>query len=377
MFFWGYATWLSMERYLEQDNISSLRTLSSQDPAYQAFIDGSFSRTLRAIPCRCLDGRNKPSNITFHILPIKKIERPSIAKIWIKQLRLPYLTLTLNPIVAISLLLLSRGDMFSLNIAVSAFLALLFLQISTHLFNDYSDHISGRDRFSQKGGSRVIQKGWLAAYEVKRAALICFFLALICGSVILITKPILFFILGFIALFGILEFCCDHFRLRYRGFGEFIIFFLCGPFLTLTYEFLLIQQMEISVLALGIFFGVLALVAVHLEHLEEILPDSQWARKTITTLFGFETSRNLVIFFYMTALCGAFVAIKEPILRKSVIVMLIVFLGFMVFVMRKILIAHCFASSLLNNSRHKALQIHFWSGLILNLTLLLSFIFKI
>lgn len=276
-------------------------TVSRRDPEFTAYLDGSFSRTHRALPVRSLNVDTNSEEVTFEIVPISEIQRPPLIKVALQAVRASSLLLSAGPMLATFFYALSRGYEYSPLITFSSFFGVLAFHMSVNLFNDYGDHMKGRDRVRPRGGSRVIQNGWVAAITLRRAAWTLMTIAALFGvpAIFLSTSTIhpVAVIAVLAGLVG-LEFAFQKFRLKYRGFAELLAFALTGPLLCLGFGWAMTGQLVPDFALLGCIYGAISLMYFHSVNFENIMTDSQAGVSTWATRAGFDSSKS---FFYFTA----------------------------------------------------------------------------
>lgn len=277
------------------------KTVSRRDPEFISFLDGSFSSQYRALPVRSLNVGTASEQVTFEIVSCDEIKRPPFMNVIGQLIRPESLSLSVWPMAATLFFCLSRGLAVDLAVAISSFIGVLLFHIAMNLLNDYGDHIKGQDRMRDRGGSRVIQKGWLTATSVRRAAWVLLASAGICGL------PGIFFssarvspliLIVMLATFVALEFAFQKLRLKYRGWAEIVAFLLTGPVLTCAFAWVITGALSWDEAALGCIFGSMALMYFHSGNFENIMSDSQAGVRTWATRAGFDASKR---FFYFTA----------------------------------------------------------------------------
>jgi len=103
-------------------------------------------------------------------------------KTWALEVRAPFLLLPLV-LSLLGTVLAAYDGHFSLFPLMSFTAILLLLHVTVNTLNEYHDHLSGIDFRTMKtpfsGGSGVLQSGALVPDEVRRAAYVCFFVALV------------------------------------------------------------------------------------------------------------------------------------------------------------------------------------------------------
>jgi 1,4-dihydroxy-2-naphthoate octaprenyltransferase len=277
------------------------KTISRNSPEFLSHLEGSFSMTHRALPVRSLNVGTLTEEVTFEIKPLNEIVQPPMLKMLWQLMRPEALSLSLWPLLAAVFFCYAHALSLNLLVALSSFAGVLVFHSSVNLFNDYGDYIKGQDRVRTRGGSRVIQNGWVAAFTVKRAAWG------LMGLGILFGVPAIFWtsselhpvvIVALIALLMGLEFAFQKLRLKYRGWAEIIAFGLTGPLLTAGYAWAATGVLRSDIAVLGCVFGSIALMYFHSGNFENIMDDSQAGVRTWATRAGFDSSKR---FFYFTA----------------------------------------------------------------------------
>ena len=158
-------------------------------------------------------------------------------RIFLKSLRLPFLTGSLLPVTVATALAYWLHQAFNLGFFGLNMLGVAALHLGANLINDYYDAF-GSDPLNRNftpfsGGSRVIQDRELEAETVKTLAYFFLALGMVCGlALIYCGRP-------WVAVFGCLGllagFCysASPLPLMSLGLGEVLIFLAFGPLLTL------------------------------------------------------------------------------------------------------------------------------------------------
>src|SRR3989338_4374891 len=98
-------------------------------------------------------------------------------KLWLRALRVPFLTATLVPVILGSVAAWHDFNAFSWPLFFLALFGAIFVHLGVNLSNDYFDHISGNDKANKvptpfSGGSRVIQEKLIPAKRILTAAIL-------------------------------------------------------------------------------------------------------------------------------------------------------------------------------------------------------------
>lgn len=155
--------------------------------------------------------------------------RGSKVKIWLAEIRAPFFTATVVPILLGATIAWARTGSFHWGYFLLAMAGGLLLHTGTNVANDYYDHLSGTDDRNVEfvrpftGGSRMIQEGILTPTEVLSGALISFALAAVVGLFLTYVRGPLIVLLGIIGIFSGFFYTAPPLNLVSRGIGEFFI----------------------------------------------------------------------------------------------------------------------------------------------------------
>ena len=151
---------------------SEFITLTRDDPEFESYLLGTFSQTERALPVETYHAQSYRERVTFRIVPKSALKTPPWWKIYFWSCRPEFAPLTLGPAVASWLNHRESIEHWTKFPSWFALVGIAFLHVAVFLYNDVQDHMRGRDRLNRKQGSRVIQKGWVSAAEMRRWALL-------------------------------------------------------------------------------------------------------------------------------------------------------------------------------------------------------------
>lgn len=278
------------------------KTISRKDREFVSYLDGSFSSTEFALPVRSLNVGSLLEQVTFEIVQREKIARPSRARVLLTLARPASLVFSFAPMMAVWFFNLSSHATPTTNLfgPLLAMAGVIVFHAAVNFFNDYGDHMRGEDRLRSHGGSRVIQRGWMRARDVKLLAWILVALTALCGLPTLLASPAVA-IAGVVVLVA-LEFAFQRLRLKKRGWAEILAFVLTGPMLAGAFSYVLGIAPNLSILTLGCIYGSVALLYFHAANFENIMPDSQAGVATWATRAGFDASKQFFLFVSLVIL---------------------------------------------------------------------------
>ena len=164
--------------------------------------------------------------------------RPGLVKIWLRELRLPFLTATLVPVLLGTAIAWMRTGAFNLLYFVLALIAAACLHFAANVSNDYFDYKSGADQQNLypnpfSGGSRVIQDGLLSPRAVLAGSFVFFGIAVAIGFYFYLQLGIIIVALGLIGAASGFFYTAPPVRLVSRGIGEVFIGLNFGILMTL------------------------------------------------------------------------------------------------------------------------------------------------
>ncbi len=274
-----------------------LRTVSKSDPDFRALLRGTFSRELVALPMRSLNVNTSSEVVTFQLVPLQEVERPKSLPLILSLLRIETLAFSLGPVLVALIAAFRMGYSVQLETSIFAVLSILFFHLSLNLFNDYFDHLKGQDRLNPRGGSRVIQKGWVRAYLVERWAFGFLLVAANLALPIFFEHKLLSVLVSLGVLFLGIEYSSERLGLKYRGWSEVIVFILTGPVLSAGIVWAVTGQWSWPIALVGTLLGLSSGLHYNLIHFANIMIDAQAGLKTLAVRLGFDKAKSLYLFF--------------------------------------------------------------------------------
>tara|TARA_B100001063_G_scaffold65323_1_gene59304 strand:+ start:124 stop:1437 length:1314 start_codon:yes stop_codon:yes gene_type:complete len=233
--------------------------------------------------------------------------------------RIPFTSASIFPMLAVASYYAGLGDgLFSVINLLLAVIGVLFLHLSSNVFNDYFDVSDGTDEANNDyfqpggaaitGGSRAIELGIITLEKTKNVAitlllssltfagLLFYNISQVTGSFYNIYCALT---IGVIGLFLGYFYTGSPLRLvSRRGLGEFAIFFAFGPLLTLgtgyaiSSETITLFSSEFNMLlSLGIPFGLLTTNILFINQFPDAESDSKTGKNHLVVTFGKKASR--------------------------------------------------------------------------------------
>ncbi len=348
----------------------SFMTIDRTHPDFQKYLLGELPNAQVALPIQSLHINSREEKITFQILNRDEVKKPSLLKVLARLMRLDLVGLTLLPVVTVFF----EKSGILIEHASFALLSLLFLHGAIYCRNDFVDHLSGIDRLNEKGGSRVIQNGWIRAVTVRRLSRALLVLAVIFSLPVLVNSLNLVWlsalgggigIIGYSALRRGRELESGSRRTSANWIaGDLSLFFALGPLLTFGANIVAHDPLPFGRCALlGSGFGILAVSYVEIRHLISVVVDDVAGLRTLAVEFGFDRSKRFVAcLFVLAGLCFTLflVAMHWPWWVLAAALMLILNLGLAIRIWRT---SSPLASSLPNILK-ETLIVHLICGII-------------
>jgi 1,4-dihydroxy-2-naphthoate octaprenyltransferase len=244
-------------------------------------------------------------------------------KIWIQAFRFRTLPLALSSTLVGSFLAYSFGS-FRWGVFVFAVLTTLFLQILSNLANDFGDAVKGTDK-GRIGPERVTQSGKVTHKEMKRMIALFVMLALVSGSLLIfvgldklpVWKVILFFALGFSAIYAAIKYTVGRKPYGYVGLGDVFVYLyfglvgVCGTFY-LHAEFInpwiILPASSIGFFSMGV---------LNLNNLRDVENDTVKGKRTIVVRIGVKAAKVyhllIVVFAILLSVIYTLFFFKSPV----------------------------------------------------------------
>lgn len=275
---------------------AEFRTVDRDSNDGRALLLGRYSRSLVALPVETWDLQNSSEKITFRLVPRSELKVPSLPIVLFQVIRWKRLSFFVFPMLSVFTLLTISKMNPSPMLAFTAFMSVVFFQISAWLLNDFEDHMQGLDRVHQSSGSRIIQKGWMKAFEVRQMAYLFFGLAVGTGLPHILSHPFLAGV-GLMAALVTLFYSKHKRGVRSSGLAEVVSFLIFGPLLIFGYSAVLVLDSS-PVLTLGkelwpiaLLNGLHASLTVFLIHFAAIFYHGLARIRSLPSLLGFDRSR--------------------------------------------------------------------------------------
>jgi 1,4-dihydroxy-2-naphthoate octaprenyltransferase len=282
--------------------VSEVITLSKSSPQFEAYLLGTFSKDKRALPIRTLNANSLQETVTFEIKSLSEIKKPSLPILLLYLLKVRAFILVLFPMYLVLVKNTADGAIRDPLVVLFSTLGILSAYIAVNLRNDYTDHMKGLDRINPQAGSRVIQKGWMTASQVKSWASFFVVLALMFAAAVIFAFPAVVGVVILTFLVGVWAQFLKKGSFKYQKGGEFFVFLLLGPLLTTGYHISIAGAWDLESLFLGVIWGWLVVFLQHIKNFEFIMINSQARFHNTVTWLGFDKSKTLLKVWWLSFL---------------------------------------------------------------------------
>lgn len=279
--------------------MSELITLSKSSADFESYLLGTFSKDKRALPVQTLNVNSASETVTFRVMPMRSIVRPSFLIVLLQTFKVRSFLLILIPLFLVVTKNIADRTMYDPWAAIIATVGVLFAFIAVNLRNDYMDHMKGVDRVVQRSGSRAIQNGWVTAAQVKAYSNVFLFFAIVTGIPIALVYPQVALVIGVGLLIGLWAQFQKQNSFKYQIGGELALFVMLGPLLTVGYQLSMGAPFDQESIWIGCVWGWLVLFVVHLRNFANIFSSAQAGFKNTVTWLGFDKTRGLLAYWWV------------------------------------------------------------------------------
>lgn len=278
--------------------MSELVTLSKNSPDFESYLLGTFSKDKRALPLQTLNVNSAAETVTFRVLPLSDIIRPSWFTVLLQTFKVRSFLLVMMPLFLMVTKNVADRTLLDPYSSILAIVGVLLAFIAVNLRNDYMDHMKGIDRVLLNGGSRAIQNGWVTADEVKSYSSVFLGLAILCALPIALAYPTVMIVIGVSLLLGLWAQFQKKNSFKYQIGGELVLFLMMGPLLTMGFQLSTGAPLDVESFWIGFVWGWLVLFIVHLRNFTFIFDYGQAGFTNTVTWLGFDKTRRLLAFWW-------------------------------------------------------------------------------
>ena len=293
-------------------------------------------------------------------------------RIYVKALRLPFLTGSLLPVAAATALAYWLHHAFNLGFFCLNLLGVAGLHLGANLINDYYDAF-GSDPLNVNvtpfnGGSRVIQNRELEAETVKTLAYFFLAVGVVCGLALIYAGRHWVAVFGFLGLLAGFCYSASPVQLMSLGLGESFIFLAFGPLLSLGSYYVQTDRLAPVGAAVGLPLAFLITAIIWINEFPDLTADLAAAKRHLVSRLGLRLSRWVYAFLMLAPFVSLFVLLEYFLLPDLIIATLVA----LPLALRALRLVWRTAPTDPDFVAAQALtiQTHFWLGLTLTLGLL-------
>ena len=230
-------------------------------------------------------------------------------KLWISVFRLRTLPLSLSGIIIAGSIAYYNGY-FDVIIFSLAILVTLGLQILSNLANDYGDGVKGTDNRNRIGPERGIQSGLISPQQMFDAIKINIIVLIFLIFMLIFSafgthhflSSIVFFILGFMAIYAALRYTIGETAYGYRGLGDLMVFLFFGIISVLGAYYLFAKSLEHVLIMPACIVGLLSTAVLNLNNMRDLKSDTESDKITVAVKLGLIKAKNYHAFLLIFAL---------------------------------------------------------------------------
>jgi len=236
--------------------------------------------------------------------------------IYVKAMRLPFLTGSLIPVILAAALGFLHGSL-DIGRLVLVLIGVGGLHLGANMINDYYDD-PGSDRINLhptpfSGGSRVIQDKLMDARTVWGMAMGFFVVGTAAGVWLALTGRPFVVVIGLMGFLAGYLYSASPFSLMSRGLGEITIFLAFGPLITWGTYYVMTGLLTLEGFVLGIPMGFLITAVIWINQFPDVDADQAARKRNWVVRLG----RNRSRFIYTILMLGPYPVVLYWILTQK------------------------------------------------------------
>jgi 1,4-dihydroxy-2-naphthoate octaprenyltransferase len=215
--------------------------------------------------------------------------------VYIRAVRLPFLTGSLMPVALAGSLAFLRGEWGGFWYFFLTALGVAGLHTGGNLINDYYDSF-GSDPLNRyatpfSGGSRVIVNQELSAETVRNLAYACLGLGVLCGLALVYYGRPWVALIGLLGLAAAYLYSATPLQLMSKGFGELTIFLAFGPVLSLGAYYAITGRLAPEGFFVGLPLAFLITAILWINEFPDLEADTAAAKEHLVARLGLPRAR--------------------------------------------------------------------------------------
>ncbi|MFX1562042.1 MAG: 1,4-dihydroxy-2-naphthoate octaprenyltransferase [Promethearchaeota archaeon] len=234
-------------------------------------------------------------------------EQSSKLKIWLAELRLPFITASIIPILLGASIAWATKGIFLWDFFLITLIGGICAHLGANVANDYFDYRSGTDNINVEfvrpfsGGSRMIQRGLLSPRAVLAGSLVFFCISGALGIYLAITRGFMVILLGVLGIFSGFFYTAPPLKLAHRGVGELFIGLSFGVLLTLGTYYVQVQILAWEPIIASIPIALLIAAVLYINEFPDYVADKEAGKLTLVVRLGRKRASILYAFLLLAA----------------------------------------------------------------------------
>lgn len=217
---------------------------------------------------------------------------------YIQSFRLRTLPLSISGIILGTAIAYPKIDVW---VFILAILTTLSLQILSNLANELGDARHGTDEQQEGRVAYGLQAGAISEQQMVRCIVVFSFLSAILGVLLIYSSfgtlfalyPLIFLLLGLLAIIAALKYTLGKKPYGYQGFGDLSVFIFFGLVSTLGAFFLQTQTLTWQATWLAVAIGLPIVAVLNLNNIRDMENDVKYGKRTLASRLG---SRNAKVY---------------------------------------------------------------------------------
>ncbi len=225
-------------------------------------------------------------------------------RIWIIELRPPFLTASIIPVLLGTVVALNVADSFDALYFGLTMAGMLFLHSGTNVLNDYYDFIDGVDKPSVEptpfsGGSGLLANGTLQPKSVFHYSLSLLILGTLIGLYITYQKGWVILLFGIMGLISGVFYSASPIKLANRGVGELFVGLNFGPLVVIGTYYVQTRSFAIEPVIASLPIGFLIAAVLYINEFPDYSADKEAGKANILVRLGKE--RGVIVYYFLMA----------------------------------------------------------------------------
>jgi 1,4-dihydroxy-2-naphthoate octaprenyltransferase len=213
------------------------------------------------------------------------MSQPSRLVIWLAAARPKTLAAGAVPVVVGSALAAADGAFLWLP-SIACLVACLLIQIGCNFANDYSDHAKGADTAERIGPARAVAQGWVAPKQMAWAAGLSLTAAFLLGLYLIAIGGWPILAIGVASLICAVAYTGGPMPLAYLGLGDLFVLLFFGLAAVVGTYWVQLQAAPAHVWGAGACIGLLATAILVVNNLRDRHTDVQASKRTLAVRLG-------------------------------------------------------------------------------------------